>query len=109
MGIWCASELVLVLVSSWVLRRAAGYSVVEQFGGALNPFIASGLMAAVVIETRLQLSAELGPILRLSMLLPLGALTFAGAIFLLDRRLVNDFLGFARTAFDGKWKKSETS
>jgi hypothetical protein len=49
----------------------------------------------------------LGPILRLTVLLPLGAIVFAAAIFLLDRRLVNDFLGFARTAFEGKWKRTE--
>jgi len=99
---------VLVLVSSWVLRRAAGYTVLEQFGGILNPFLASLLMAAVVIEARLQLSADFGPVLRLTVLLPLGAISFVGAILLLDRQLVKDFLGFVRTAFENRWKRPAT-
>ena len=106
-ALWVASECVLVLVSSWVLRRATGYSVIEQFGGVLKPLLASLLMAAAVIETRLQLPAELGPVLRLAVLLPLGATVFALAIFILDRRLVKDFLEFARTAFESKRNKPE--
>jgi hypothetical protein len=90
-----------------VLRRATGYSVIEQFGGVLKPLLASLLMAAAVIETRLQLPAELGPVLRLAVLLPLGATVFALAIFILDRRLVKDFLEFARTAFESKRNKPE--
>ena len=104
-GLWVASESVLVLVSSGVLRRATGYSVLEQFGGVLNPLLASLLMAAVIIETRSYLSADLGPLLRLTVLVPLGALVFGLAIFLLDRRLVKAFLEFARSAFESKWNR----
>ncbi len=106
-ALWVASECALVLVSSWVLRRAVGYRVAEQFGGVLNPLLASLLMAAAVIETRLQLPADLGPVLRLTMLVPLGAMIFSFAIFLLDRRLVKDFLEFARSAFEGKRNRPE--
>lgn len=101
-GIWVASECVLLLVSCWVLRRATGYSMLEQFDGVLKPLLASLLMAAVVIETRTQLSAVLGPAMRLAVLVPLGALVFASAIFLLDRRLVHDFLEFARSALGSR-------
>jgi O-antigen/teichoic acid export membrane protein len=107
-GIWAASEFVLILVSSWVLRRVTGYTVFEQFSGVLYPLLASLLMAAVVIETRLRLAGDFGPVLRLSVLLPLGAMIFGGAIFLLDRRVVTDFLKFARTAFENKLRGSET-
>jgi O-antigen/teichoic acid export membrane protein len=106
--LWVASECVSLLVSSWVLRRATGYSVFEQFAGVLNPLLASLLMAAAVIETRLQLPADWGPALRLTLLLPLGAVVFALAIYLLDRRLVKDFLEFARTAFESKRNRPET-
>jgi O-antigen/teichoic acid export membrane protein len=98
-GIWAASECVLVLVSSWVLRRATGYSVIEQFHGVLKPLLASLLMAAVVKETGLSLPAEFGPLLRLTMLIPLGAVVFAAAILLLDRKAVKTFLEFVQTAF----------
>jgi hypothetical protein len=97
----------MVLVSGWMLRRATGYSFFKQFDGVLNPLLASLLMAAVVIATRVQLTANIGAVLRLAVLLPLGAIVFAGAIFLLDRQLVKDFLMFARSAYQGTPKKLE--
>jgi len=106
-GIWVASEFVVVLVSGWMLRRATGYSFFKQFDGVLNPLLASLVMAAVVIATRVQLTANIGAVLRLAVLLPLGAIVFAGAIFLLDRQLVKDFLMFARSAYQGTPKKLE--
>ncbi len=42
------------------------------------------------------------------MLIPLAAMVFAGAFFLLARQLVKDFLMFARIAFDGTSKKLES-
>ena len=107
-GIWVASECVLAQVSSWVLKGATGYTVVDQFRGVAKPLFASLMMAAAVIATRLQLPAGFGPILRLTVVLPLGAVIFAGAIFLLDRRLVGDFLEFVRSAFERRWKRTET-
>jgi O-antigen/teichoic acid export membrane protein len=106
-AIWVASECTLTVVSSWVMRRATGYSAFEQFHGVLNPLLAALLMAAVVIETRLELSASIGAVLRLAVLLPLGAMVFTGAIFLLDRQLVKDFLVFAGSAFKGTASKLE--
>ncbi len=106
-GIWAASECVLVLSSSWVMRRATGYRVAEQFRGIMKPFLAAVLMAAVVTETRTQLLTSFAPVQRLAVLVPLGATVFVGTIFLLDRRLVEDFLAFARIAFGNKWQRSE--
>jgi O-antigen/teichoic acid export membrane protein len=106
-GIWAASECVLVLVSGWVLRRATGYSVFEQFHGVLKPLLASLLMAVAVKETGMTLPAELGPILRLTVLIPLGAAIYSGAILLLDRKLVKNFLEFAQTAFEHRGKNPE--
>jgi PST family polysaccharide transporter len=106
--VWVASECVLAQVASWVLKRATGYTVFDQFRGVLKPFVASLVMAAAVIGTGLQLPTDFGPILRLTALLPLGAIVFAGTISFLDRRLVGDFMGFLRTAFDKKWKRTET-
>lgn len=106
-GIWAASECVLVLVSAWVLRRATGYSALEQFHGVLKPLLASLLMAAVVKETGMTLPAGFGPILRLTVLIPLGAVIFTGAILLLDRKLVKNFLEFVQTAFQRPGKTPE--
>jgi hypothetical protein len=64
-------------------------------------------MAAVVMETGTGLPAQFGPILRLTVLIPVGAVIFIGAIVLLDRKLVKNFLEFARTAFERQTKKPE--
>ena len=106
-GQWVACECVLLVVSCWVMRRATGYSALEQFSGVLNPLLASLLMAAVIVETRPQLSVALGPVLRLAVLVPLGVLVFAFAIFVLDRRMVKDFLEFARSGFERKWSRPQ--
>jgi PST family polysaccharide transporter len=103
-GIWAASECVLFVVSGWVLRRATGYSVSDQFDGVLKPLLASLVMAAAVMEAGTRLPAELGPILRLTVLIPLGVAIFTGAIFLLDRKLVKTFLAFVQTAFERRGK-----
>jgi O-antigen/teichoic acid export membrane protein len=107
-AIWVASECVLALVSTAVLRRATGYGVLEQSRGVLRPLLASLLMTAAVIETRLQLPPDWGPLLRLTVLLPVGAFVFTGAAAFLDRQLLGDFLDFVRAGFDRKWKRTET-
>jgi len=106
-GIWAASESMLFLVSGWVLRRATGYSVLEQFDGVLKPLLASLLMAAVVTESGTMLPVEFGPMLRLTLLVPLGVAIYTSTIFLLDRKLVKDFLEFAQAAFQGQGKSAE--
>jgi O-antigen/teichoic acid export membrane protein len=105
-AVWAGSEGVLIVVSSWVLRRVSGYSIADQFGGILHPLLATLLMAAVVVEASLQLSAAFGPARRLLLLVPMGAMIFAGAIFLLDRPLVKDFLAFTQSAFARKWQRA---
>jgi hypothetical protein len=103
-ALWVASECVLVVVSSWVLRRVTGYSVLDQFGGMLKPLFATLLMALTVIETRLHLLGGLGPVPRLLAAVPLGVIIYVGAIFLLDRPLVKDFLAFVRSALERNWQ-----
>ena len=80
--------------------------MVDQIRGVTRPFIATLAMAAAVIQTRLYLPADWGPLLRLMVLVPLGAIVFAGAISLLDRRLVKEFLEFGRAAFEQRRKSS---
>jgi PST family polysaccharide transporter len=107
-AIWIASECLLAQVSTWVLKRATGYGVFDQFRGVLKPLLASLLMAAAVIETRLLLPPTWGPVLRLTVSLPVGAIVFAGAASFLDRRLVGEFLAFVRSALKTNWKRTET-
>jgi polysaccharide transporter, PST family len=106
-SIWAGSECVLLVVSCWVLRRAAGYSAFDQFAGVLNPLLAALFMAAVVFAARTRLSDNIDAVLRLAILVPLGAMAYAGSIFLIDRKLVKDFWVFGRTAFDRSSKHLE--
>jgi O-antigen/teichoic acid export membrane protein len=108
-AIWVASECVLALVSTAVLRRATGYGMLEQSRGILKPLLASLLMAAAVIETRWQLPPDFSPLLRLTILLPAGAIVFTATAAFLDRQLVGDFLDFVRAGFARKWKRTEAS
>jgi hypothetical protein len=62
-------------------------------------------MGAAAIEARLRLPADLGPLLHLSVLIPLGAAIYVGAIFLLDRRLLQEFVEFVRAAFARQWNR----
>jgi O-antigen/teichoic acid export membrane protein len=105
-AVWVGGECVMVVVSSWMLRRVTGYTLVDRFNGVLKPLLAALLMAAALTETRLQLLAGLSPALRLMVLIPLGAAIYGGAIFLLDRRLVKDFLAFAQSAFARKLQRA---
>jgi hypothetical protein len=75
----------------------------------VKPLVASLLMAVVVRQTGLILPVDFGAILRLCVLVPVGAATFIGAIFLLDRKLVKDFLVFVQAAFERQGKNAETS
>ncbi len=107
-AIWAAGEAVLTLGSSWMLKRATGYTWADQFRGVLQPLIASLVMAAAVIEVRAHLPPGWTPIARLTVLIPLGATVFAGVVFFLDRRLVREFLDFVQIAFARRRKANET-
>jgi PST family polysaccharide transporter len=106
-GIWAGSECVLVLVSAWIMRRATGYSVLEQFDGVLKPLLASLLMAAVVMKAGTAIPADVGTVLRLTVLITVGVATYTGSIVLLDRKLVKNFWEFVQTAFESRGKNPE--
>jgi PST family polysaccharide transporter len=107
-GVWAASEAVLFVVSGWMLRRVTAYTLLDQFAGVTKPLLASLIMAAVVMKSGMALPPELGTVLRLTVLIPLGVATFSGAILLLDRKLVKSFLEFVQTAFHRQAKNPET-
>lgn len=98
-AIWVASECVQLPVSAWMLRRATGYGIVAQFAGARTPLLAALAMALAITAARGLLPGDLAVQLRLAALIVLGAPVYVAAIFLLDRKLVVTFLGFARSAF----------
>ncbi len=58
-GIWIASECSQIPVSTWMLRRATGYGVVDQFAGARTPLLAVATLALAVTVARHWLPVEL--------------------------------------------------
>ena len=98
-AIWVVSECVQIPISAWMLRRATGYGIIDQFAGARTPLLAAAVLALVVTGVRFALPADLGAYPRLAVLVLLGAASYLPAMFVLDRRLVTRFLEFVRLAF----------
>lgn len=97
-GIWVARELVALPMTLRLLRRATGMSALDQLRGALAPLAAASVMVAAVVLGRYLLPSGLSPLVRLLVLVPLGALAFVAIARLLDRELVKSVLSFARSA-----------
>ena len=98
-ALWIACECVQIPVSAWMLRRATGFGLVDQFGGAVTPLLASLALACSVLMVRRLLPPDLGVDPRLAILVLVGVATYLVALVLLNRRLVSTFVDFVRSAF----------
>jgi PST family polysaccharide transporter len=98
-ALWIASECTQIPISTWMLRRATGFGLTDQFGGAVTPLLASMTLACAVIATRRLLPPDLGIEPRLAILVLVGVAADLIALVLLNRRLVSPFLDFVRSAF----------
>lgn len=97
-GIWVVRELLALPITLTLLKRATGLGALEQVRGAWVPLAASSLMVAAVLLGRYLLPGSTSAVLRLALLVPLGAVAFLGVTFVLDRELIKSLLGFAQTA-----------
>lgn len=97
-AIWIGSQCIQAPISVILLRRAAGYSILEQFAGVKTPLTGAIVLALVVALTRELLPATLGPQERLVVLSSTGAVAYVGAVFVFDRQLAVSFLTFVRSA-----------
>lgn len=79
------------------MRRHAGIDVGEYLGNMRGVAAATAVMAAAMLVGRLLL-ADREPIVVVAALLPVGALVFLGALWVLDRALIRDVLQFAAQA-----------
>jgi PST family polysaccharide transporter len=98
-ALWIVSECTQIPVTAWMLRRATGFDLVDQFGGVVTPLLASLTLACCVLAARRLLPADLGVEPRLAILIMVGAAAYLIALVLLNRRLVSTFLEFVRSAF----------
>jgi hypothetical protein len=102
MGIWLVREAVALPVTVRMLRNVTGFGLLDQFRGALVPFAAAAVMTGAVLGARYALPEGLAPLLRLLVLVPIGALAFMLACYLLSRQLVKSLLDFAQVAMGRK-------
>lgn len=97
-GVWLVSECIQLPISSWMLRRATGYRIVDQFSGAKTPLLAAAGLALCVTFVRAALPDGLGPLSRLAVLVATGAAAYLAAVFVADRHLIATVLEFGRSA-----------
>lgn len=98
-AVWLACECVQVPVSSWMLRRATGIRIADQFAGIRTPLLAALALALCVAAARAALPDGLGPLPRLVVLVAAGGAAYLAALCAADRALVATFLGFVRSGF----------
>ncbi len=96
-GLWLASECSQIPISAWMLRRATGYGIVDQFAGTRVPLLAVTAMSVAVIGTRRVLPDGLAMAPKLACLVLVGATIYSAALLLLDRRLARRFLSFVHS------------
>jgi O-antigen/teichoic acid export membrane protein len=94
-GIWVARELVGFPIMGWILKSETGLGARQQLRGVWPPLVASVLMALGIWGIRTLLPADLSALSRACILIPCGAVIFLITIWLVDRKLVRDVIGFA--------------
>ncbi len=97
-GIWVAREVISFPLMIWLVWRATSFSVWEQLRGIAKPLAAALGMVAAIVVMRAQFADHLPMVPRLLVLCLAGAVTYVGALTLLDRPLVRELMAFARVA-----------
>ena len=100
--VW-ASRLILGLgIDLYLLKRVTGMSAALQLSGAARPALAAVAMMATVYAVKLYLLASFEPAFRLALMVGIGAVTYVGILWLLNRSLVLEILAFARQTVAGR-------
>jgi len=98
MALWVSRVFVTTPIDVWLLKRATGMSLGQQFAGTLDPLIASIAMVIVVIVIG-QGSLQGLPVLpRLSVEIAIGFTSYLGFMLLFERTLTKQLFGFLRQA-----------
>ena len=87
-AIWASSVLLNVPTSVILIRRIVGLPVREQFAGLAAPLSAAAIMVVALTIARRWVLPESSPVTTLALLLPLGAVIYAGALFAISPALV---------------------
>lgn len=92
-SVWALRLCVSLPIDVYNIRKVFGISLMHQFRGALEPFIACLTMAAVVLLLHSMLG-NYSILLRLIIEAAAGALTYATVLLFIDRKRIHDIMHF---------------
>jgi teichuronic acid exporter len=72
------------------IKRVSNISVPQQLGVTIKPLFGTAIMAAVMVAFIKLTSAELTPVIRLMMSIPIGIVTFVVITLICDRNIYHD-------------------
>jgi O-antigen/teichoic acid export membrane protein len=87
-----------VPLQMWMLKRSSGIDPLNTLRTVASPLIASAIMAGVVLLAKSQITPLLpGAVLRLTILVGIGVVTYLVLLALLEPKLLRDFVSALRT------------
>jgi hypothetical protein len=98
MAVWVSRVFVTTPIDVWLLKRATGMRLGQQFAGTLDPLIASVAMVIVVVVIGQGPLQGLPVIPRLSVELAVGVTCYLCFMLLFERTLTKQLFSFLRQA-----------
>jgi PST family polysaccharide transporter len=98
MILWVSRVFVTTPIDVWLLKRATGMRVAQQFAGTLDPLIAATAMAILVIVIGRSQLQGLPLASRLAIEIAIAVTCYLGCMLLLERALTRQLFSFLRQA-----------
>jgi O-antigen/teichoic acid export membrane protein len=73
-----------------MLKRGLHLRPIAAIRGILPPFLAASVMALLLVLLKLEVLGDLSPLVRLAILVPVGAALYVGGLFLFGRKYVKE-------------------
>jgi O-antigen/teichoic acid export membrane protein len=98
MAVWVSRLVVGTPIDIWLLKRATGMGVMQQFAGILHPLIAAAAMAVLVVAVGQGQLQTLPATTRLFLEGAIGIASYLCFMLLMERTLTRQFFSFVRQA-----------
>jgi len=98
MAVWVSRLVVGTPIDIWLLKRATGMAVMQQFAGILHPLIAAAAMAVLVVAVGQGQLQTLPAMTRLFLEGAIGIASYLCFMLLMERTLTKQFFSFVRQA-----------
>ena len=100
LSVWVVSELIQVPFSFLILQKIGRFSLRDQIGGMATPLFATLIMIITVVAVRTWfLDGQMSLVIRLMIVTCLGASSYIGAIWVIDRTLIREVASSFSIAF----------